>query len=72
MRYGIWLILGWLIPWILGLFINWQLPDSMKKIITQNTNLDILNPVLYIAGSGVIVFVVGGALRLLTNRSSKQ
>jgi hypothetical protein len=72
MRYGIWLILGWLIPWILGLFINWQLPESMKKIITQNTNLDILNPLLYITGSGVIVFIMGGALRLFTNKSSKQ
>ncbi len=71
-RYGIWLILGWLIPWILGLFINWQLPDAIKKLITQNTNLDILNPLLYIAGSGVIVLVVGGVLRLLADRSAKQ
>jgi hypothetical protein len=65
MRYGIWLVLGWLIPWFLGLFINWQLPESIKKIITQSTNLDISNPLLYIAGSWIVIFVVGGILRLL-------
>jgi hypothetical protein len=72
MQYGIWLILGWLIPWILSLFVNWQLPEPVKKIITQNTNLDILNPLLYIAGSGAVVFVTGVIWRLFKDRYSKQ
>lgn len=70
-QYGIWLILGWLIPWILSLCVNWQLPESIKKTITQNINLDILNPLVYIAGSGVTVLIIGGIWRLLTDKYSE-
>jgi hypothetical protein len=58
-NYGIWIMLGWLIPLILGLFIKWQLPDSIQKMIMQNTSLEVSNPLLYISGSWVIVFITG-------------
>jgi hypothetical protein len=69
-RYSIWLILGWLIPWILSLLVVWQLPDTMKKTIVQNTNLDVTNPSLYIAGTGIIVFIIGVIWRLFTDKYS--
>ncbi|ACB51784.1 unknown [Crocosphaera subtropica ATCC 51142] len=63
-RLLIWLVVGILISWVLGFFVRFTLPDTIKTIIQKIPYLDLANPLTYIGLGIIIVLIVGILMRV--------